>query len=65
MVLGELVPMLLTNPYFSAGAGLLGVGTGMAVLRQGYKYSNSFVRVILIIIIIIIRSIIIDRRIST
>jgi chaperone BCS1 len=40
----ELITTLASNPYFSAGAGLLGVGTGMALARTGWKHSLDFAR---------------------
>src|SRR3984957_5043952 len=40
---------LTTNPYFSAGAGLLGIGTGLAILRQGLlRYSYIVKRQLLV-----------------
>jgi len=33
---------LLENPYFSAGFGLVGVGTGLAIARQTLKHGLSF-----------------------
>lgn len=35
---------LVSNPYFSAGFGLLGVGTGLAVLKQGLVHVNDYLR---------------------
>ncbi|KAJ1972219.1 Complex III assembly protein translocase and chaperone [Dimargaris xerosporica] len=32
------------NPYFSAGFGLIGVGAGLAVLRQGVRHGLDFAR---------------------
>src|SRR5688572_23849730 len=37
-----LVEALSGNPYFSAGFGLLGVGTGLAVLRTGAKHGFNY-----------------------
>lgn len=36
--------LLSDNPYFSAGFGLLGVGTGLAILRQGVIRSAGILR---------------------
>jgi chaperone BCS1 len=33
---------LFSNPYFSAGFGLLGVGTGLAILRNSLKYASFY-----------------------
>ncbi|KAJ2692866.1 Complex III assembly protein translocase and chaperone, partial [Coemansia spiralis] len=33
----DVTSFLSDNPYFSAGFGLLGVGAGLAVLRQGAR----------------------------
>lgn len=35
---------LKANPYFGAGAGLLGVGAGAAVARRGLQYTQSYLR---------------------
>mmetsp|Transcript_22746 Transcript_22746/g.31688 ORF Transcript_22746/g.31688 Transcript_22746/m.31688 type:complete len:440 (-) Transcript_22746:3082-4401(-) len=40
----EVVTSLATNPYFSAGFGLVGVGTGMAALRNGYRYATLYAK---------------------
>jgi mitochondrial chaperone BCS1 len=44
MVLETLVPLLTNNPYFSAGAGLLGLGTGLALVRQGIVSYGYFLK---------------------
>eukprot|EP01100_Stratorugosa_tubuloviscum_P014122 TRINITY_DN737_c7_g1_i5.p1 TRINITY_DN737_c7_g1~~TRINITY_DN737_c7_g1_i5.p1 ORF type:complete len:228 (-),score=93.72 TRINITY_DN737_c7_g1_i5:16-699(-) len=36
----EVFQNLATNPYFSAGAGLFGIGSGVALLRTSYRYSQ-------------------------
>ena len=33
-MLSDLIASLSSNPYFGAGAGLLGIGTALAVLRR-------------------------------
>jgi len=38
MPLLDYLPSLDSNPYFSAGFGLVGVGTGLAVLRKGAQF---------------------------
>ena len=38
MPLSDLISSLGDNPYFSAGFGLVGVGTGLAVLRKGGQF---------------------------
>ncbi|KAI8326272.1 hypothetical protein GQ54DRAFT_253393 [Martensiomyces pterosporus] len=40
----ELAAFLSDNPYFSAGFGLIGVGAGVAVLRQGARRSADLMR---------------------
>jgi hypothetical protein len=40
-VLGD---MLTSNPYFSAGFGLIGLGAGLAVARRGFMQSISLLR---------------------
>src|SRR5690606_34170634 len=40
----EYVTSLGTNPYFSAGAGLFGIATGVALLRQGWKVAGVLAR---------------------
>jgi chaperone BCS1 len=43
-LLSTLFGSLGANPYFSAGFGLLGVGTGMAALRLGFRHSYTYLR---------------------
>ncbi|XP_057317415.1 mitochondrial chaperone BCS1-like [Hydractinia symbiolongicarpus] len=38
MPLADYLPTLTDNPYFSAGFGLVGVGTGLAILRKGSQF---------------------------
>ena len=44
MATASLVELLGSNPYFSAGFGLLGVGTGLAILKQGAVQGGTFAR---------------------
>ena len=39
MPVSDLISSLSTNPYFSAGFGLVGVGAGLAVLRKSSQYA--------------------------
>jgi mitochondrial chaperone BCS1 len=36
--------LLVSNPYFSAGFGLIGLGAGLAVVRRGVIQAGSLVR---------------------
>ena len=38
MPLTDYLPALADNPYFSAGFGLVGVGTGLAILRKSAQF---------------------------
>ncbi|XP_047134268.1 mitochondrial chaperone BCS1 isoform X1 [Hydra vulgaris] len=38
MTISEFLPALAENPYFSAGFGLVGVGTGLAIMRKGMQF---------------------------
>jgi chaperone BCS1 len=40
----ELISSLSSNPYFSAGFGLIGVGAGAAILRNSLRYSLDHAR---------------------
>lgn len=44
MPLADLFSSLGDNPYFSAGFGLVGVGTGLALLRKGSQFGFVFFR---------------------
>ncbi len=44
MPLSDLLSSLGDNPYFSAGFGLVGVGTGLAILRKGSQFGFTFFR---------------------
>jgi chaperone BCS1 len=41
---GRLWATITGNPYFSAGFGLIGVGAGLTVLRQGLNLGTSLLR---------------------
>jgi len=43
-MLSDLLNTLSSNPYFGAGAGLIGLGTGLAVLRRTSQYALIFFR---------------------
>ncbi|CAF1609621.1 unnamed protein product [Rotaria magnacalcarata] len=43
-MLSDLVATLSSNPYFGAGAGLIGIGTALAVLRRSSQYGLIFFR---------------------
>lgn len=43
-MLSDLLATLSTNPYFGAGAGLIGIGTALAVLRRSSQYGLIFFR---------------------
>lgn len=44
MPIQELVHAFATNPYFTAGAGLIGVGTGVAAARQAWRVGVNYFR---------------------
>jgi len=44
MPISDFLPSLGDNPYFSAGFGLVGVGTGLALLRKGSQIGMVFFR---------------------
>jgi len=44
MVIAELVASLTANPYFTAGFGLVGVGSGMMVLKKSVQFATVFAR---------------------
>jgi chaperone BCS1 len=39
MPLQELIASLSANPYFNAGFGLIGLGTGLALLKTSYRHA--------------------------
>lgn len=43
-MLSDLLATLSSNPYFGAGAGLIGIGTALAVLRRSSQYGLIFFR---------------------
>ncbi|CAF1561553.1 unnamed protein product [Adineta ricciae] len=43
-MLSDLLSSLSSNPYFGAGAGLIGIGTALAVLRRSSQYGLIFFR---------------------
>eukprot|EP00794_Sanderia_malayensis_P004590 gene4590-5193_t len=44
MPMSDLISSLGDNPYFSAGFGLVGVGTGLALLKKGSQFGFTFFR---------------------
>ena len=44
MPISDLISSLGDNPYFSAGFGLVGVGTGLALLKKGSQFGMIFFR---------------------
>ena len=40
----DMLTSLSTNPYFSAGFGLLGLGTGLAILKVGWRQMSVIAR---------------------
>jgi chaperone BCS1 len=44
MPLPDFITSLADNPYFGAGFGLVGLGTGLAILRKGAQYGSIVFR---------------------